>query len=170
MEEVATGTPSIDGSIKPSRYLLFDTVAICIFQWNLKSNLFFQKFIFSPDGISGTCYEHSPAEGIVLVQVIEKALENVQALQQEAQQQEQQQQQDDNGQPIRAGGRIRRSTLTTLDNDDDGGRRGSNGGGSESGGGAGARTTSFPAPKRLTWKIDEDTRTAIETAAADVDR
>lgn len=147
-------------------------MAIFIFQWNLKSNLFFQKFIFSPDGISGTCYEHSPAEGIVLVQVIEKALENVQALQQEAQQQEQQQQQDDNGQPIRAGGRIRRSTLTTLDNDDDGGRRGSNGGGSESGsgGGAGARTTSFPAPKRLTWKIDEDTRTAIETAAADVDR
>lgn len=128
---------------------------------------FFQKFIFSPDGISGTCYEHSPAEGIVLVQVIEKALENVQALQQEAQQQEQQQQQDDNGQPIRAGGRIRRSTLTTLDNDDDGGQRGSESG---SGGGAGARTTSFPAPKRLTWKIDEDTRTAIGTAAADVDR
>ncbi|XP_046453761.1 choline O-acetyltransferase-like isoform X1 [Daphnia pulex] len=140
--------------------------------WNT-INRWFDKtvqFIFSPDGISGTCYEHSPAEGIVLVQVIEKALENVQALQQEAQQQEQQQQQDDNGQPIRAGGRIRRSTLTTLDNDDDGGRRGSNGGGSESGGGAGARTTSFPAPKRLTWKIDEDTRTAIETAAADVDR
>ncbi|EFX85954.1 hypothetical protein DAPPUDRAFT_45346, partial [Daphnia pulex] len=100
--------------------------------WNT-INRWFDKtvqFIFSPDGISGTCYEHSPAEGIVLVQVIEKALENVQALQQEAQQQEQQQQQDDNGQPIRAGG----------------------------------------PPKRLTWKIDEDTRTAIETAAADVDR
>jgi hypothetical protein len=126
----------------------------------------FLKFIFSPDGVSGTCYEHSPAEGIVLVQIIEKALENVQALQQEEQQQhEQQQLLDDNGQQIRVGGgRCRRSTLTTLD-DDDVGRLGESGG-------AGARTitTSFPAPKRLTWKIDEDIRTAIETAANDVDR
>jgi alpha-D-ribose 1-methylphosphonate 5-triphosphate diphosphatase PhnM len=95
-----------------------------------------------------------------LVQVIEKALENVQALRQ---QEQQQQQQEDNGQQqIRAGGRVRRSTLTTLDDDYE--RQPS-----ESGG-AGGRTTSFPAPKRLTWKIDEDIRTAIETAAKDVDR
>ena len=127
----------------------------------LNLNIFcFKKFIFSPDGTSGTCYEHSPAEGIVLVQVIEKALENVQALRHE---EEQEQQQEDNGQQqIRAGGRIRRSTLTTLDDDYE--RQPS-----ESGG-AGGRTTSFPAPKRLTWKIDEDIRTAIETAAKDIDR
>nr|CAH0108343.1 unnamed protein product [Daphnia galeata] len=136
-------------------------------QWNT-INRWFDKtvqFIFSPDGTSGTCYEHSPAEGIVLVQVIEKALENVQALRQQEQQQEQQeQQQEDNGQQqqqIRAGGRVRRSTLTTLDDDYE--RQPS-----ESGG-AGGRTTSFPAPKRLAWKIDEDIRTAIETAAKDVD-
>lgn len=28
----------------------------------------------------------------------------------------------------------------------------------------------FPAPKRLTWKIDQDIRQAIETATVDVDR
>ena len=33
------------------------------------------QLIFSPDDVSGTCYEHSTAEGIALVQVIEKALE-----------------------------------------------------------------------------------------------
>ena len=41
------------------------------------SFFYFPQFIFSPDGVSGICYEHSPAEGIVLVQIIEKALENV---------------------------------------------------------------------------------------------
>jgi len=33
------------------------------------------QLIFSPDDVSGTCYEHSTAEGIALVTVIEKALE-----------------------------------------------------------------------------------------------
>ncbi|XP_045036308.1 choline O-acetyltransferase isoform X1 [Daphnia magna] len=122
-------------------------------QWNT-INRWFDKtvqFIFSPDGISGTCYEHSPAEGIVLVQVIEKALDNVLALQQ-----------DDNGQQqIR--GRCRRTTLTMSDEDDGAHQRC---GSSESA----SAVVSHPAPKRLTWKIDEDIRKAIEIAASDVDR
>jgi len=35
------------------------------------------QLIFSPDDVSGTCYEHSTAEGIALVQVIEKSLEAI---------------------------------------------------------------------------------------------
>ena len=35
------------------------------------------QLIFSPDDVSGMCYEHSPAEAIALVQVIEKALESM---------------------------------------------------------------------------------------------
>ncbi len=35
------------------------------------------QFIFSPDGSNGICYEHSSAEGIVLVQMIETALKTM---------------------------------------------------------------------------------------------
>lgn len=102
------------------------------------------QFIFSPDGVSGTCYEHSPAEGIVLVQVIEKPLENVAAQQQ--------------------GAPCRRSLL------DD--RRGSNSSvnGEPMRQQPSTKTDPFPAPKRLAWKIDDDIRSAIETATLDVDR
>nr|CAG4650892.1 EOG090X04D9 [Simocephalus serrulatus] len=116
-------------------------------QWNT-ANRWFDKtvqFIFSPDGTSGTCYEHSPAEGIVLVQVIEKALENVE-----------QQKKYELVAPGRSLSDDRRTSVTSVEGDSMRQQT--------------ATSDPFPAPKRLTWKIDQDIRQAIETATVDVDR
>lgn len=85
--------------------------------------------MFSPDGTGGLCYEHSPAEGIVLVQIIEKALDAVSK------------------------------------------KRGPDGAAEEPAEPSEQRADdAFPAPKRLAWKVDDETRRAVQEAAADVDR
>ncbi|KAL7648792.1 UNVERIFIED_CONTAM: hypothetical protein RMT77_000699 [Armadillidium vulgare] len=45
------------------------------------ANRWFDKtiqFVVSPDGWCGLCYEHSPAEGIVVIQLVEQLLQNLQ--------------------------------------------------------------------------------------------
>lgn len=103
------------------------------------------QFIFSPDGTSGTCYEHSPAEGIVLVQVIEKALESLEPP-------EGSRSRAAAGSEEKTEGRSRRSSQCCADGDQQ------------------HLTEEFPAPKRLTWKINDDVQKAIETATIELDR
>lgn len=81
----------------------------------------------------------------MLVQVIEKALENVE-----------QQKKYELVAPGRSLSDDRRTSVTSAEGDSMRQQT--------------ATSDPFPAPKRLTWKIDQDIRQAIETATVDVDR